>query len=31
LDWGYGFDKLPNDPTGGNSGSQIHFSIGQQF
>jgi outer membrane protein insertion porin family len=31
LDWGYGFDKLQNDPTGVNSGSQIHFSIGQQF
>ena len=31
LDWGYGFDKLTNDPSGSNSGSQIHFSIGQQF
>ncbi len=31
LDWGYGFDKLHNDPSGSNSGSQIHFSIGQQF
>jgi outer membrane protein insertion porin family len=31
LDWGYGFDKLSGDPTGVNSGSQIHFSIGQQF
>ncbi len=31
LDWGYGFDQLPNDPTRANSGSQIHFSIGQQF
>ncbi|MCX6290396.1 MAG: outer membrane protein assembly factor BamA [Bacteroidetes bacterium] len=31
LDWGYGFDKLYNDPSGRNSGSQIHFSIGQQF
>ena len=31
LDWGYGFDKLYNDPSGNSSGSQIHFSIGQQF
>ena len=31
LDWGYGFDKLVGDPSGSNSGSQIHFSIGQQF
>ena len=31
LDWGYGFDKLKNDPNNTNSGSQIHFSIGQQF
>lgn len=31
LDWGYGFDKLYNDPSGSNSGSQLHFSIGQQF
>lgn len=29
LDWGYGFDKIPNDP--GASGGQFHFSIGQQF
>ncbi len=31
LDWGYGFDKLYNDPDGIDSGSQIHFTIGQQF
>jgi len=29
LDWGYGFDEIPNDP-GVNKG-QFHFSIGQQF
>ncbi|MBK6399238.1 MAG: outer membrane protein assembly factor BamA [Bacteroidetes bacterium] len=29
LDWGYGFDEIPNDP-GVNKG-QLHFSIGQQF
>lgn len=29
LDWGYGFDQLPN--TVGRSGAQIHFSIGQQI
>ncbi len=29
LDWGYGLDKLPNNPD--YSGSQFHFSIGQQF
>lgn len=31
LDWGYGFDTLPFDPTRSQSGSQFHFSIGQQF
>jgi outer membrane protein insertion porin family len=29
LDWGYGFDDLPDSP--GENGGQIHFSIGQQF
>jgi outer membrane protein insertion porin family len=29
LDWGYGLDKLPNNPDA--SGAQFHFSIGQQF
>ena len=29
LDWGYGFDQLPN--TRGRSGPQVHFSIGQQI
>ena len=29
LDWGYGFDEIPNDPNA-NEG-QFHFSIGQQF
>ncbi len=29
LDWGYGFDNIPN--TIGNNHSQFHFSIGQQF
>ncbi len=29
LDWGYGFDKITNDP--GASGAHFHFSIGQQF
>ncbi len=29
LDWGYGFDKIPNDP--GANGGQFHFTIGQQF
>jgi outer membrane protein insertion porin family len=29
VDWGYGFDKIPNNP--GASGSQFHFVIGQQF
>lgn len=26
LDWGYGFDKIPGDPSA--NGSQFHFSIG---
>ncbi|MBK8586598.1 MAG: outer membrane protein assembly factor BamA [Bacteroidetes bacterium] len=29
LDWGYGFDEIPNDPNA-NEG-QFHFTIGQQF
>jgi outer membrane protein insertion porin family len=29
IDWGYGFDEIPNAP--GASGSQFHFVIGQQF
>ena len=29
IDWGYGFDEIPNSP--GSSGSQFHFVIGQQF
>jgi outer membrane protein insertion porin family len=29
LDWGYGFDELPNVP--GANGAQFHFSLGQQF
>ncbi|MBK5285824.1 MAG: outer membrane protein assembly factor BamA [Bacteroidia bacterium] len=29
LDWGYGFDEIPNSP--GSNGPQFHFSIGQQF
>ena len=29
LDWGYGFDEIPNDPNA--NGSQFHFTIGQQF
>lgn len=29
LDWGYGFDNIPNDPLANKS--QFHFSIGQQF
>lgn len=29
LDWGYGFDDIPNDPD--SNGGQFHFSIGQQF
>ena len=29
LDWGYGFDKVPNQPNA--NGSNFHFTIGQQF
>jgi outer membrane protein insertion porin family len=29
LNWAYGFDTLPN--AAGRSGSQFHFTIGQQF
>lgn len=29
LDWGYGFDEIPNDPNA--NGPQFHFTIGQQF
>ncbi|HRU59844.1 MAG: outer membrane protein assembly factor BamA [Bacteroidota bacterium] len=29
LDWGYGFDKLPDAPDA--NGPQFHFSLGQQF
>ncbi len=29
IDWGYGFDRVPGSSTV--SGSQFHFSIGQQF
>ena len=29
IDWGYGFDPYPGHP--GLSGSQFHFTIGQQF
>jgi len=29
IDWGYGFDTLPGQTKV--SGSQFHFSIGQQF
>ncbi len=29
IDWGYGFDAVPNRP--GASGSQFHFTIGQQI
>jgi len=29
IDWGYGFDPYPGHP--GASGSQFHFTIGQQF
>jgi outer membrane protein insertion porin family len=29
IDWGYGFDEVPNSP--GSNGSQFHFVIGQQF
>jgi outer membrane protein insertion porin family len=30
IDWAYGFDPVPNG-TYGNSGSNFHFTIGQQF
>jgi outer membrane protein insertion porin family len=30
IDWGYGFDDVPNS-TYGNSGGNFHFTIGQQF
>jgi outer membrane protein insertion porin family len=30
IDWGYGFDDVPNSSYG-NSGSNFHFTIGQQF
>jgi len=29
IDWGYGFDKIPGTPN--RSGSQFHFTIGQQL
>ena len=29
IDWGYGFDKVPNQSDA--AGSQFHFVIGQQF
>lgn len=29
IDWGYGFDEIPNNP--GKNGSQFHFVLGQQF
>jgi len=29
VDWGYGFDEIPNQPTANKS--QFHFVIGQQF
>jgi outer membrane protein insertion porin family len=29
IDWGYGFDPIPGKPNA--SGSQFHFTIGQQF
>ncbi len=29
IDWGYGFDEVPNYPSA--NGSQFHFVIGQQF
>ncbi len=29
IDWGYGFDEVPGNPTA--NGSQFHFVIGQQF
>ncbi|BDC98022.1 BamA/OMP85 family outer membrane protein [Persicobacter psychrovividus] len=31
IDWGYGFDTTPTNPNGGPSGSQFHFTIGQQI
>lgn len=31
VDYGYGFDPVPNSLTGQPSGGQIHFIIGQQF
>ncbi len=31
IDWGYGFDPTPTQPAGGPSGSQFHFTIGQQI
>jgi outer membrane protein insertion porin family len=30
IDWGYGFDSVPNSAYG-NAGSNFHFTIGQQF
>ena len=29
IDWGWGFDSYPGHPEP--SGSQFHFTIGQQF
>jgi outer membrane protein insertion porin family len=29
IDWGYGFDAVTGQPDA--SGSQFHFTIGQQF
>jgi len=29
IDWGYGFDEIPNNP--GKNGGQWHFVLGQQF
>lgn len=31
VNWAYGFDRLPNDPNGDQSGAQFHFTIGQQI
>lgn len=31
LDWGYGFDPIPNTNPGDANHGQFHFSIGQQF
>ncbi len=31
LDWGYGFDDIPNTNPGQDNKGQFHFSIGQQF